>query len=300
MKKIGALLLVVLSCIQGVSQSTDRPGASKDASSFARVRLKYTSDYIFMGRADSLEAPYLSPSFTYFHKSGFFAKGAFSFLTSSDQNRIDLSTLSAGYNFTAKNVYVGGSVSSYFFNRDSYAVPSAMVGFLNGYVGYDFQIFELSIDGSLGLSEELDVFTGIELERTFYLFKNYLLIIPSVYINAGSQNYYNEYYRTRSSQVTRGNGYGKDSGQGTQGSGGTVMSSITTDIVVEEVSDFKILDYEFSTTFAFHRGLWRFNFIPKYAIPVNPSRVSADGEILFEESLDNVFFWSVSIGYTIN
>lgn len=298
MKKIIFLLLFVFSGLLIYSQPADVAGTSKSNYSFLTANIKYTSDYVFMGRTDSLTAPYLTPSLTYFHKSGFFAKGAVSYLTSSDQNRIDLSVLSTGYDATGKNIYGGGSVSAYFFNKDSYAVPSVMVGFLNGYLGYDFMLFEVSGDASLGLSEELDVFAGIEVSRTFYLLKNHLLIIPSIYTNAGSQNYYNEYYNTRNSKLTQGSGYGKGSGKGAQG-GGSTTTTTTSQVMIEEVSKFQLLDYEFSTTITFKTGAWRLAFTPKYLVPVNPSTVTVDENIVFKESLDNVFVWSASVGYII-
>ncbi len=291
MKKAILLVLFVLLRVHLFAQSEEE----KNDNSYAKVSLKYTNDFVFMGRTDSLQAPYLTPSLAYFHKSGFFGKGAFSYLTSSGQNRIDLSIFSAGYNKVGKNIYGGGSISAYFFNEDSYAVPSSMTGFLNGYLGYDFQLFELSVDGSLGLSEDLDAFVGIEVLRTFYMLKNKLLITPSVYANAGSQNYYNEYYRTRNSKITQGNGYSMGSGKGSQ----NPTNLNTMNVVVEEESEFQILDYEFSLEITFKTGSWRMIFTPNYVIPVNPSTVRVDEAIVFEEVLDNVFYWSVGVGFII-
>lgn len=289
MKKTSFFILFVLVGAQLFAQPEEKSDLS-----FAKLSINYTNDYVFMGRTDSLKAPYLTPSLAYFHKSGLFAKGSFSYLTSSGQNRIDLSVLSMGYDAVGKSVYGGGALSAYFFNQDSYAVPSAMVGFLNGYLGYDFKFFELATDASLGLSDELDVFGGIEVLRTFYIFKNHLLVSPSIYVNAGSQNYYNEYYSTRSSQITQGGGYGKGSGKGNQGGG---VTSQKTQVEVEEVSKFQVLDYEFSMNITFKSGPLRLVFIPIYAIPVNASTVKVGEDIVFEEILDNVFYWSAGVGY---
>lgn len=271
--------------------------AVTENNSFAKVSIKYSSDYVFMGRTDSLAAPYLTPSFIYFHKSGFFATGAFSYLTSANQNRIDLSIFSIGYDAIGKSLYGGGAINAYFFNTESYSVASAMVGFLDGYIGYDFDILDVSADASLGLSDKLDVFTGIEVSRIFYLLDYRLLITPSVYTNAGSQNYYNEYYNTRNSQITLGGGYGKGKGKGTNGSVPTA-TNMNTEVMVEEASKFQFLDYEFSGSTTYKIKNWRLNFTAKYIIPVNPSTITVDNDIVFEESLNNVFFWSASLGYS--
>ena len=45
-----------------------------------RIALAYASDYYFMGRVDSVRAPYLTPSLAYYHKSGLFIKTSLSYL----------------------------------------------------------------------------------------------------------------------------------------------------------------------------------------------------------------------------
>ena len=91
-----------------------------------RIGVGYSSDYYFMGRADSAKAPYLSPSIGYYHHSGVFARGSFSYLMTPGEGRVDLITLSAGYEYFAENFVAGLSLSEYLFSDDSYAIPSEM------------------------------------------------------------------------------------------------------------------------------------------------------------------------------
>jgi hypothetical protein len=72
--------------------------------------------------------------------------------------------------------------------------------------GMTSSVFMLYADASLGFSDYTDLFVGGEINRTFYFFRNRLRITPAVYINAGSQHYYNEYYTNRSTQTGEGKG----------------------------------------------------------------------------------------------
>lgn len=283
------LFLVHLSSLNVYPQALNVNDTSRVGDSFMSASLKYTSDYLFMGRTDSLEAPYLTPSLTYFHQSGFFVKGAFSYLLKSEENRVDVTLLAAGYDFSSTRLSAGGSFTTFFFNDLSYAVPSAMSGFLNTYVGYDFMLLEVNANGSLSLSEDLDAFLGLEIARMFFAFKGRMVIMPYLESNAGSQNYYNEYYGARSSQITKGKGFGK----GPMGGNGFVGS----EIAVEEASKFQILDYEFGIWLTYKVDPIRISINPEYVIPVNPSTVTVNQDVVFEESLDNLFFWSASVTY---
>ncbi|MDZ7648540.1 MAG: hypothetical protein U5K54_15875 [Cytophagales bacterium] len=43
--------------------------------------------------------PYLSPALTYYHKSGFYLHSSVSYLTAKGEGRIDMMTLSGGYDY---------------------------------------------------------------------------------------------------------------------------------------------------------------------------------------------------------
>jgi hypothetical protein len=254
-----------------------------------RVAVRYSSDYYYMGRADSAKAPYLSPSIGYYHKSGLFIRSSLSYLTASGEGRIDLYTLSGGYDYYGKKVAAGFSVSEYFFNDLSYAVQAEMSTYLNAYAGYDFSAFMLYADGSLGFSEGTDVFLGAEINRTFYLVRNRLRITPAVYINAGTQKYYSEYYNSRSTQTGAGNGKGK--GQG----GNTTPPTQTVQTV--ESDKFQVLDYEADLQVSYKIQNVRFYVASTWTFPINPSTVVSD-QGTYEEELKNGFYWSSGVRVT--
>jgi len=251
-----------------------------------RIGVRYASDYYYMGRADSAKAPYLSPSIGYYHKSGLSIRSSLSYLTASDEGRIDLFTLSGGYDYYGKKVAAGFSVSEYFFNDLSYAVQAEMSTYLNAYAGYDFSVFMLYADASLGFSESTDVFLGAEINRTFYAIKNKLRITPAVYINAGTQKYYSEYYNTRSTQT--GSGKGKGGQQPTP----------TQDAQILESEKFQVLDYEADLQVSYKIQNVRFYISTTWTFPVNPSTVVTDTGT-YEEDLKNGFYLSSGVRLTL-
>lgn len=251
-----------------------------------RAGIQYTSDYYYMGRADSAAAPYLSPSIAYYHKSGVSLRSSLSYLTASGEGRVDLFTLSVGYDYFGEKVATGISVAEYIFSEESYAIQAEMSTYLNAYVGYDFSVFMLYADASLGFSEGTDVFTSAEINRTFYAIKNKLRITPAVYINAGSQQYYNEYYTQRS--TTTGSGKGK-------GKGATQPSPQSVRLL--ESDRFQVLDYEADVQVSYSIRNIRIFVTPTWTFPVNPSTVVSD-QGTYEEDLKNGFYWTSGVRFT--
>ncbi len=254
-----------------------------------RIGIRYASDYYYMGRADSAAAPYLSPSIGYFHKSGFSVRSSLSYLTEAGEGRIDLVTFSGGYDYYNKKFAAGLLVAEYIFNDQSYAVQAEMSTYLNAYAGYDFSAFIFYADAGLGFSEGTDVFLGAEVSRTFYALKNKLRITPAIYMNAGTQKYYNEYYTMRSTQTGAGNGKGK---------GGSGQQSSTTQVQIAESDKFEILDYESDIQVSYTLRKIRFYVLTTWTFAVNPATVTTDTGT-YREELKNGFYWVSGIRLTL-
>ncbi len=267
-----------------------------------------------MGRADSARAPYVIPSISYYHKSGLFLSGYVSYLTAKDQNRVDVYTMAAGYDYFGEKVLAGISMSQYFFNDSSYAVQSEMSTYLSAYAGYDFKWFMVVADASLGMSSKLDVFLGGEISRSFYMFKDKLRITPSFNTNWGTQNYYKEYYSERSittgstsssqnsGQGGQGQGSGSGNGTGTGTGTGSTTTTYTTTTITEvttlESEKFQLLDYEFALQSSYRIKQFRFIASATVLLPVHPSTIVTD-QGTYQEDLKTGFLWSVGMRYTI-
>jgi len=263
-----------------------RDSASRSEASEFRIGLRYTSDYLFMGRSDSLPAPYLSPSIAYIHHSGFFVNTSLSYLTVKEQARIDMFKVSGGYDYFKNKFESGVSLTQYVFSEESFAVQSEMSTYLYAYVGYDFNVLMVYVDGSLGFSAQTDAFIGAEINHSFYTFKNKLRITPALYMNAGTQNYYTDYYYNRSNQTAPGKGKG-------------AQSSATGSSHTVETQKFQILDYEADLQLIYHLNPIKFYGSVTWAFPVNPYTITnATGT--YTEQLNNGFYWSTGIRYTFD
>lgn len=283
-------LILAFSSSTAFSQSsTTLLSDSIGAKSEGRLGIRYSSDYIYMGRADSAEAPYLSPYFGYYHKSGFFASTSISYLTNPEESRIDVIRVSGGYDYYGKKFTAGGDISQYFYSDYSYVVASEMSTYLNANAGYDFDIFMLYLDAGIGISDGADFNISPELNRTFYLLKRKLRLVPAISMNAGTQLYYDEYHNLRNNQTGAGQG---------QGNVGGMQPQQTQSVSVQESNKFNILDYELNLQTIYKLNKFRFYLSFTYAFPVNPATIETDTGI-YTETLNNKFFWSGGIRFYI-
>ena len=258
-------------------------------SSYVSIALNYISDAVFMGRKDSITAPYLYPLVTYRHKSGFYASGSFSYLTKSNESRIDLFLVSAGYDFTVKKFSGDFSLTKYFFNKDSYNVISEVEADLTAAISYDFNVINLGLTSSLYVNSGSgsDFFLASEISHDFISSNNKFQISPNAGIYLGSQNFYEEYYMTS----RFGNG---GRGQG-QGSGGAT-ETITT-VSIEESEKFNLMAIEFSLPMWYVDKQLTVSFLPMFVLPQSEATIIA-GDTLVEENLDETFYWMLGLSYT--
>lgn len=263
-------------------------GIATSNESFFLTDVSFINDAVFMGRRDSIAAPYIYPSFSYFDKSGFFADASLSYLTNSDENRIDLFLVSAGYLFEKKKFTAGFSGTAYFYNEDSYNVRSETVGDLSGFLSYDLKVAEASVLASTFFNKgnSADIFIGLMLDRTFYNQNQKFMANPSLTVYAGSQYFYQEYYKTSRLGNRKGNGSGA----------GISMPSSAAEVEIIEVSKFQLLNIAVGLPVQYQHKHFIFSFSPVLALPQSSATiVSAD--TLIKEELESTFYFSAGISY---
>ena len=256
--------------------------------SYFLADVSYISDNVFMGRRDSIAAPYLFPSIGYYNKSGFFADASLSFLTGSEANRVDLFLLSTGYIFNLNKFSGGISGTAYFFNEESFNVMSSVLGDLTGIVSYDFEVMEasFSLSGYFNDGSSTDIITGLMLDRTFYAINKNLMIDPSISLYAGTQHFYQQYYNSSRLGNRKGNGMGNS------GSGAAEPNMIN----IDEVEKFKVLNIELAIPLHYNYRHFFFSFYPMMAFPQSSATIISEDNIV-EEDLKPVFYWSAGISY---
>jgi len=281
------LSFIGTSSIAQGDKNSGKEKSSEDRSYFL-TDISYINDAVFLGRRDSIAAPYIFPSIGYYDKSGFFADASISYLTGTEENRVDLSLITAGYLFDSKNWSGGISGTAYFYDKDSYNVQSEVVGDITGILSYDLKAFEASLSASTYFNNgsSPDIFGGLMLDRTFYTFENNLLINPRVSLYIGSQNFYQEYYST--SRLGNRKGQGK-------GSGSSEPIEVT-NVDISEASEFNFLNVELSLPLQYYHKHFIFSFSPVWAFPQSSATITTVDAII-KEDLENVFYWSAGISY---
>ena len=261
---------------------------NKEKSSYVVFDLKYESDAVFMGRNDSVSAPYLVPSLGFYDKSGFFADASLSYLTKSEESRIDLFLLTTGYQLNSKKLSGLLSGTKYFFSKDSYSIQSEIEGDLTATLGYDLSLFKISLTASSYFSSNssTDFFAGIQLDKSIYALDDNLEITPTFNIYGGSQYFYQEYYTYN----RLGNRKGKNNAEN---------PSINNSIAIKKVNQFNVLNLEISLPIQFQSNSFLFSFTPHWAFPQSNATITTN-ETILKEDLKNIFYWSAGISYWLN
>ena len=257
--------------------------------SYFKVDMNYISDAVFMGRKDSVTAPYLYPSITYHHNSGVYTTGSFSFLTKSDQSRIDLFLITAGFDFTANKLMGDISLTKYFFNEESYNVISEVEADITASLTFDFDLINLMVGAStyFNKNSSSDFFLSSEVSHDFISSDQHFQFSPTAGIYLGSQNFYEEYY------INNRIGSGRGSGHGT-GSGSTTQT--TTMVSIQESEKFNVMAIELSAPMWYTDNSFTISFLPALVIPQSEATIIVD-ENLVDENLKETFYWMVGLSY---
>lgn len=284
---VGATLFIWPSNLK----AQDSSKIARSDKTYFETGLTYLSNSVYQGRHDSLKTSYLTPSFSYYHKSGFYANGSLSYLNSAGVSRIDLFEIDAGYSFTAHQLSGEISGEKDFYNSQSKNVKSETKGSVNGTLSYDFGFIKPLLQGGIVFNKTDDYYAALGLEHSFFLADDNFEITPSIVMNASTQNYYSSYYTKRKYAAKRKNQTGP----------GTIINGY-----LPNASEFKIMDYEFSVPIYYSAGKFIFDITPTLADPVNPNivllTVTPPSGISVSkartEKLSNVFFWSAGITYS--
>ena len=284
------MLLFLILCLPLFVMAQDNKNVDKKKS-YLLTDISYQNDAVFMGRLDSISAPYLVPSLGYYDKSGLFVDASLSYLTNSNANRVDLFLLTAGYRFNSNKLSGAISGTKYFFNDNSYSVQSEIEGDISAILSYDLAVFEASLtaSGYFSKNSNTDLFLGAQLAKSLYTNDKSLEIKPTFNIYAGSQNFYEEYYKYN----RVGNRKGKGNGKNQQ------TTSTTTVVGIDEVNKFNLLNLELNLPIYYYYKSFIFSIIPQWAFPQSSATITTENSII-KEDLKDVFYWSVGISYRFN
>jgi hypothetical protein len=249
---------------------------------------------VYLGRKDSSNLSYYTPVLSYYHKSGLFISAYMNYLKNSEESRVDIVSVEAGYTFNSGKYDGQISLSKFIYNAQSTNVSSDILTTLSFQNGFDFGFIKPTMDVSLNIGTKIDYLGSFGIQHSFSGLNKRLEFTPTWIVNGGTQNFYDSYYKNK--RYSNSN-----KGQNNQ-SGGTFISAS-----VANAGSFRILDYEASVPFSYTINKLVINFTPTYAIPVNPASVNIEtkqsngssGNKSVVENNSNSFYWTIGIMYRI-
>jgi hypothetical protein len=250
------VFITLFSTTHLLSQS-DSTKAKKELSYF-KASLGFLSNSIYNGRKDSLATPYITPTIGYYHKSGLYANASMSYLASSNESRVDLYTLEAGYEFNVTSQFTGSVYASKeFYNSSSTNIQSAIKGYAGTSLSYDFNFIQLNAGADLLFADKTDVSINTSISHEFSIGESDWTITPAALLNMSTLNFYEGYTNRRVGKNTKKN----------IPAGATVAATTT---ITNRGTGLTLLDYEFSAPVSYDAKTWGFTFTPTIALPQNP------------------------------
>lgn len=246
-------ILIVFTLLFGIAQSqqsTPKP---------FKLKLGYSSNQIYNGRADSLAVPYMTGSFKYLNKSGFYAKTSLSYLTSSYAQRIDLIGVGIGYQKLINDQFlVTGAFDKSFYNSNSFSVSSEILGNLGASFYYLNDFVDLGTSfGAIFTTGKSDVSVNFDLSHDFSFADNKWSIEPTANINFSTRHYSEIYSNSRKNKNSN--------------SGNMVRGSEITTIQTIGADKLSLMNYDFSLPINYYGKGFSAFISPAFSIAQNPS-----------------------------
>lgn len=267
-------------------QHADTPAAGEPKTSYATAGLNYLTDYVYLGRADSLRLPYLSPVVGYYHKSGLYAEASASWLLRSDSGRLDMGTLRGGYLYEGEKISAGIAAEKYFYNQSSTNIRAEITGGLDGQLGYTVKGFTAEMLTGLSLGSKTDLWLSLGVKYEFQADSGLFKCTPGIQANGSTRNFYGSYYGKR--RLKNSN----------------VLAQVSAE--VQDAAQFKPMSYEFSLPLEYTLGRVTIALSPVYSVAVNPAvttvtikpPVAPAFTRVVNEKLKNRFYASLDLYYT--
>ena len=277
MKKIQKLMLVFsllifqFSFVQSDSDQKKKPKF--------KLGINYNSGLNYYGRTDSLKSTGVFPTAELWLSKDVYVSASPVFVNNAVQSFEYAGTVtSLGYLHVTDKWISNLYILKPFYKQSSQLVQSA----LKAQTGVSFsrlnKILNLTVGGDLKYSDKIDfgASAGIDhLIKKQLKDKSVLVIDPSFYTYAGTQNFTNTYYKKKNSFL---------------------FFPGNTEQVSENVTKFNILAYEFSAPVVYVKGKWMALVTPSYILPQN--LVTIAGRPDLSERGQDMFYTTVGIKYT--
>jgi len=218
----------------------------------------YVNNSVYLGRADSLALPYITPTIGYYDKSGFYISASLGYLASSASKKIDYYSFDAGYEFYITKKLSGSvSANKCVYQEGSKIVSSDVKGSLSASLTYDFGFFEFNTGLSASFANKTDIGIDATISRSFYLGNDdkQWTITPKAMVNLSTLYFYE--------------GYTSKSFSNKKLNTNTTLISVTSVTKVAQ-NKLTLMDIELFVPISYDEKKWGIYCTPTLAIPQNP------------------------------
>lgn len=239
-----------------------------------KIGTNYLSNNVFMGRADTVRTPTILPELKYTFKNGIFLSATADYIPNRVTNKLDGGSAAAGYDFDiTDDLTAGASFTKLFYAANSTQIGSAISSTVNANLSYniaDVITPLVSVDYNFlkqGFGHDIFFNAGISHDfaaKGIFGDNDLVIISPTASLNAGTQNFYDAYFVLKKYKLTA-------KAQALEDAAERLITKRK-----QQLSQFTMLDYEFSAPVEYKLGALILSFIPTYALAENklPPRVS--------------------------
>jgi hypothetical protein len=268
MRYTGIVLLFILS----VGVTNGQTDSSEKVKTEFKIGVNYNTGLNYYGRVDSLKSSGFFPLAELWFNEKFYINAAPVFVNNSVVSFQYAGTIaSAGYQFNSNNKVLGNIyVTRPFYQQRSELVQSALKAQAGMTVTLLNKVVNVTGGGDVKFSDNTDfgVMAGVDHIFRHQVNDNSVLVIdPSIYINAGTQQFTKSYLKRTS---------------------GFLLFPGNEQLVTESAQKFNILSYEFSVPVIFATGKFQLLFTPAYVIPQN--LIVIEGRPDLSERGENLFY----------
>jgi hypothetical protein len=244
-----------------------------------KLGINYSSHLNYYGRTDSLKSTGIFPMAEFWLSKDVYINTAPVFVNNAIQSMEYSGTVtSIGYLHVTDKWITNLYFLKPFYKQSSQLVQSALKAQTGGGFTRLNKVLNATVGGDLKFSDKIDFGATAGLDHLIRIeLKNgsVLVVDPSMYAYAGTQNFTNTYYKKRP---------------------GNILFPGSTEEVEQRVTKFNILAYEFSIPVVYANGKWMGLFTPSYIIPQN--LLSVAGRPDLSERGEKMFYATLGLKYT--
>ncbi len=272
MKTISSGLTCTLLLISSLASAQKDSIANQESSTQIKLGLYYNSHLNYLGRTDSLQSSAFFPMAEVWFGKGFYINAAPVFVNNAVSSFEYAGTVAtAGYRFSNKANKFGGNifVVKPFYKENSQLVQSALKGQFSSNFTFTNKIISITGGGDLRFSDKVDYGATAGLDHVFRIEpgNDFILVVdPSVYAYAGTQNFTRTYFKQTNFLIFPG----------------------TEEQITERVNRFSLLSYEFSVPVVLAKGKFQLIANPAYVMPQN--LIQVEGRPDLSERGKNLFY----------